>query len=171
MKTRFILLFMLVCYSSLQAQIDIQKRFQSDSRKYYVWNTEYDKYELMETEYENSVIDIREIGSKTNGYITISMIDNGQVRLHHGSIIEFTQNSETEGTWLIRSKFMRAKLMYNPKENTITYLYDAENKRYSKLMIFSVAPDALPHAMCGLARVCQTPQCRAPVALSCCCNR
>jgi hypothetical protein len=146
MKTRFALILVLLFSLSTYAQIDSQKRFQSDSRKYYVWNDEFDKYELKETEYENSVIDIREIGSKTNGYIAISMIDNGQVRLHHGSIIEFTQNSETEGTWLIRSKFMRAKLVYNPKENTITYLYDAENKRYSKLMIFSVKPDELPNA-------------------------
>jgi hypothetical protein len=146
MKTRFALILVLIFSLSAKAQIDSQKRFQSDSRKYYVWNTEFDKYELKETEFENSVIDIREIGSKTNGYIAISMIDNGQVRLHHGSIIEFTQTSEEEGTWLIRSKFMRAKLVYNPKENTITYLYDAENKRYSKLMIFSVAPDAAPNA-------------------------
>lgn len=146
MKTRFALILVLLVSLSTYAQIDSQKRFQSDSRKYYVWNNEFDKYELKETEYENSVIDIREIGSKTNGYIAISMIDNGQVRLHHGSIIEFTQTSETEGTWLIRSKFMRAKLVYNPKENTITYLYDAENKRYSKLMIFSVSPDEAPNA-------------------------
>lgn len=146
MKTRFVLFLVLFFSWNIKAQIDTQKRFQSDSRKYYVWNNEYDKYELKETEFENSVIDIREIGSKTNGYIAISMIDNGQVRLHHGSIIEFTQTSEEEGTWLIRSKFMRAKLIYNPKENTITYLYDAENKRYSKLMIFSVTPDALPNA-------------------------
>src|SRR6218665_118827 len=146
MKTRFALILVLLFSWSINAQIDSQKRFQSDSRKYYVWNNELDKYDLKETEYENSVIDIREIGSKTNGYIAISMIDNGQVRLHHGSIIEFTQTSETEGTWLIRSKFMRAKLVYNPKENTITYLYDVENKRYSKLMIFSVAPDAAPNA-------------------------
>lgn len=146
MKARLALILVLIFSFSVKAQIDSQKRFQSDSRKYYVWNNEFDKYELKETEYENSVIDIREIGSKTNGYIAISMIDNGQVRLHHGSIIEFTQNSETEGTWLIRSKFMRAKLVYNPKENTITYLYDAENKRYSKLMIFSVAPDEAPNA-------------------------
>jgi hypothetical protein len=41
---------------------------------------------------------------------------------------------------------MRAKLTYNPKENTITYLYDANNKRYQKLMIFNVAPDELPNA-------------------------
>jgi hypothetical protein len=130
----------------MKAQIDIQKRFQSDSRKYFVWNNEFEKYELKETEYENAVIDIREIGSKTNGYIVISMLDNGEVRLHHGSIIEFTQTSENEGTWQIRSKFMRAKLIYNPKENTITYLYDPENKRYNKLMIFAVKPDELPNA-------------------------
>lgn len=146
MKTKFALILLLVFSSSMKAQIDTQKRFQSDSRKYYVWNTEFDKYELKETEYENSVIDIREIGSKTNGYIVISMNDNGLARLHHGSIIEFTQTSEEEGTWLIRSKFMRAKLVYNPKENTITYLYDVDGKRYSKLMIFSVTPDAIPNA-------------------------
>ena len=146
MKTRFALILVLLFSLSTYAQIDSQKRFQSDSRKYYVWNSEFEKYELKETEYENSVIDIREIGSKTNGYIAISMIDNGQVRLHHGSIVEFAQTGEEEGTWTIRSKFMRAKLVYNPKENTITYLYDAENKRYSKLMIFSVSPDAVPNA-------------------------
>ena len=146
MKTRFALYLVLLFSMSTYAQVDIQKRFQSDSRKYYVWNKEFEKYELKETEYENSVIDIREIVSKTNGYIVISMYDNGQVRLHHGSIIEFSQTSENEGTWLIRSKFMRAKLVYNPKENTITYLYDAEGKRYSKLMIFSVTPDEIPNA-------------------------
>jgi hypothetical protein len=146
MKLLFALILVLVSTLSINAQIDSQKRFQSDSRKYYVWNNEFDKYELKETEFENSVIDIREIGSKTNGYIAISMIDNGQVRLHHGSITEFTQTGEAEGTWLIRSKFMRAKVVYNPRENTLTYLYDAENKRYSKLMIFSVIPDALPNA-------------------------
>lgn len=154
MKTRFALCLVLLFSLSTYAQIDSQKRFQSDSRKYYVWNKEFEKYELKETEFENSVIDIREIGSKTNGYIVITMIDNGQVRLHHGSIIEFTQTSEEEGTWLIRSKFMRAKLVYNPKENTITYLYEAENKRYSKLMIFSVVPDAVPNA--GLKAVAKS---------------
>jgi hypothetical protein len=146
MKTKFALYLLLLFSLSSNAQIDSQKRFQSDSRKYYIWNNEFDKYELKETEYENSVIDIREIGSKTNGYIIISMIDNGQVRLHHGSITEFSQTSETEGTWLIRSKFMRAKLVYNPKENTITYLYDVNGKRYGKLMIFSVSPDEAPNA-------------------------
>lgn len=146
MKTKFALYLLLLFSLNSNAQIDSQKRFQSDTRKYYVWNNEFDKYELKETEYENSVIDIREIGSKTNGYIVISMIDNGQVRMHHGSITEFSQTSETEGTWLLRSKFMRAKLVYNPKENTITYLYDVDGKHYGKLMIFSVSPDEIPNA-------------------------
>lgn len=146
MKTNLILLLTLLCLWNSNAQIDIQKRFQSDTRKYYVWNKEYDKYELKETEYENSVVDIREMGSKTNGYIVISMMDNGLARLHHGSIYQYTQTSEEEGTWLIRSKFMKAKLTYNPKENTITYLYEADDKRYNRLMIFNVVPDEKPNA-------------------------
>jgi hypothetical protein len=146
MKTNSILLFLSICCLKMQAQIDTQKRFQSDIRKYYVWNIDSEKYEMKETEYENTVIDIREIGSKTNGYVVISMIDNGVARLHHGSIYEFSKTNENEGTWLIRSKYMRAKLTYNAKENTITYLYDADNKRYRKLMIFNVAPDELPNA-------------------------
>ncbi|WP_333601066.1 hypothetical protein [Flavobacterium sp.] len=146
MKAKLILILMLVFGWNMHAQIDTQKRFQSDTRKYYVWNKEFEKYELIETEYENSVIDIREIGSKTNGYIVISMVDNGQVRMHHGSIYQFAQDSEETGSWLIRSKFMRAKLTYNPKDNTITYLYDADDKRYNKLMIFSVKTDEIPNA-------------------------
>ena len=146
MKIKLIIVLLFICIWDIHSQVDIQKRFQSDNRKYYIWNKEFEKYELRETEYENSVIDIREIGSKTNGYIVISMVDNGQVRMHHGSIIEFTQTSEEEGTWLIRSKFMRAKLIYNPKENTITYLYEVNDKRYNKLMIFNVKPDEIPNA-------------------------
>lgn len=146
MKIKLIIVLLFICIWDIHSQVDIQKRFQSDNRKYYIWNKEFEKYELRETEYENSVIDIREIGSKTNGYIVISMVDNGQVRMHHGSIIDFTQTSEEEGTWLIRSKFMRAKLIYNPKENTITYLYEVNDKRYNKLMIFNVTPDEIPNA-------------------------
>jgi hypothetical protein len=84
MKAKLYLIFILLITVNLHAQIDSQKRFQSDVRKYYNWNKEFEKYELVETEYENSVIDIREIGSKTNGYIVISMVDNGSVRMHHG---------------------------------------------------------------------------------------
>ncbi len=146
MKATIALLIVLIWSVNVHAQIDTQKRFQSDTRKYYVWNQEFEKYELKETEYENSVIDIREIGSKTNGYIVISMVDNGEVRMHHGSIYQFTKDNDEEGTWLIRSKFMRAKLTYNPKENTITYLYDGDDKRYGKLMIFYVQTDEKPNA-------------------------
>ena len=153
MKAKFILLFVFACLSNLQAQIDTQKRFQSDSRKYYIWNVDFEKYELVETEYEHSVIDIREIGSKTNGYVIISMIDNGQTRLHHGSIYNFTKDEESEGSWMIQSKFMRAKLTYNPKDNTMTYLYDGDNKRYKRIMIFTVAPDDIPNASLKTAMV------------------
>lgn len=146
MKAKLILFFFCACLTNLQAQTDTQKRFQSESRKYYVWSAEFEKYELIETEYEHSVIDIREIGSKSNGYIIISMIDNGQTRLHHGSIYNFKQDSENEGSWSIQSKFMRAKLTYNPKDNTMTYMYDGDNKRYKRLMIFTVAPDDIPNA-------------------------
>jgi hypothetical protein len=41
---------------------------------------------------------------------------------------------------------MRARLVYNPKENTMTYMYDGNNKRYKRLMVFTVAPDELPEA-------------------------
>ena len=146
MKSKLLLLLLLLGFNQMQAQLDTQKRFQSDTRKYYVWNADFQKYELVETEYEHSIIDIREIGSKTNGYIVISMVDNGQVRMHHGSIYNFTKESENEGAWSIQSKFMRARLIYNPKENTMTYMYDSNDKRYKRLMVFTVAPDELPDA-------------------------
>jgi hypothetical protein len=142
MKKYFILIILFAFSWQSKAQIDTQKRFQSDTRKYYVWNIEGNAYLLKETEYEHSVIDIREIGSKTNGYIVISMSDNGLARLHHGSITAFSQDSENEGTWILRSKNMKAKLTYNPKENKMTYLFEADDKRYNKLIIFDVAPDS-----------------------------
>lgn len=143
MKTKFTILFVLFVALNTFAQIDTQKRFQSDTRKYYVWNNQVQKYELKETEYEHSIIDIREIGSKTNGYIVISMVDNGISRLHHGSIKNFAQTADNEGTWLLQSKNMKAKLTYNPQENTMTYLYEADNDRYNRLIIFNVSPDEL----------------------------
>lgn len=144
MKSKLTLLFLLLLSVKFYGQIDNQKRFQSDTRKYYVWDIFEKKYELKETEYEHSIIDIREIGSKTNGYIVISMLDNGLTRLHHGSIYSYTKTSEKEGTWLFKSKTSKAKLTYNPEENTITYLYDADNERYNRLMIFNVYPDEIP---------------------------
>lgn len=131
-------LFLLSISSIIYAQIDTQIRFQSNSRKYYVWNTEANTYELKDTEYENSTIDIREIGSKSNGYVVIGMVDNGLARLHHGSITNYSQDNEDEGTWQMRSKLVKAKITYNVKENTITYLYDASKERFLRLIIFTV---------------------------------
>ena len=142
MKKKLILFILLAISWNIKAQIDSQKRFQSDSRKYYVWSFEANAYELKETEYEHSIIDIREIGSKTNGYIVISMSDNGLTRLYHGSITGYSQDNQNEGTWYMRSKFIKAKITYNPKENTMTYLFEANDTRYNKLFVFNVAPDA-----------------------------
>ena len=122
MKT-FLSFCLLIFCLQLYSQTDTQKRFQSETRKFYVWNKEVEKYELKDTEYENSVIDIREIGSKSNGYITISMVDNGLSKLQHGSIYDYKQTSDNEGSWFINSKYMKGKVTYNPKENTITFLY------------------------------------------------
>jgi hypothetical protein len=36
---------------------------------------------------------------------------------------------------------MKAKITYNPKENTMTYLFEANDTRYNKLFVFNVAPD------------------------------
>lgn len=146
MKIKIALLLTIFTCTTILAQLDNQKRLQSDQRKYYTWNYEEKKYELKETEYEHSIIDIREIGSKTNGYIVISMHDKGLTRLQHGSIYNYTQNSENEGTWLFKSKNSKAKMTYNPQENTITYLFDADKERYRRLMIFNVVPDELPES-------------------------
>ena len=137
-----LLIIVLLAFSwNIKAQIDSQKRFQSDSRKYYVWSVEHSVYELQENEFEHSIIDIREIGSKSNGYLVISMVDNGLARLQHGSITNFTQDNEDGGSWQVRSKYMKGKLTYNPKKNTMTYLYDSSNSRYNRIIVFTVAPD------------------------------
>ena len=143
MKTKFTVLLIFVTFS-FYAQIDTQTRFQSNFRKYYVWNDVANTYELKDTEYENSTIDIREIGSKSNGYVVIGMVDNGLARLHHGSITNFSQDNDNEGTWQMRSKLIRAKITYNVKENTITYLYDANKDRFLRLIIFTVSQSDKP---------------------------
>ena len=123
-----LLIIVLLAFSwNIKAQIDSQKRFQSDSRKYYVWSVEHSVYELQENEFEHSIIDIREIGSKSNGYLVISMVDNGLARLQHGSITNFTQDNEDEGSW---------------QEVGSSHRYiDFSNSRYNRIIVFTVAPD------------------------------
>ena len=62
----------------MPTKINEQRRFNSDSRLFYVWNQEKDGYDLKDTEFESSVIDIREINTKSSGYNVISMTDDGK---------------------------------------------------------------------------------------------
>jgi len=139
MKNTFVLLVLLLSATAF-CQVDNQTRFISDSRQFYMWSAEKDDYELKETEYENSLIDIREIGSKSNGYVVISLTDNGVVRMYHGSITGFNAK-ESEGSWSLRSKLLQGKLTYNPEKNQFTYMYEAGDKRYNKIFIFKVSTD------------------------------
>ncbi len=122
------------------AQVDNQTRYISEQRQFYMWSAEKDSYVLKETEYENSLIDIREIGSKSNGYVVISLTDNGIVRMYHGSITDFNVKDK-EGSWSLRSKLLQGKLTYNPEKNQFTYMYEAGDNRYNKIFIFNVATD------------------------------
>lgn len=120
------------------AQIDTQTRYNSNSRQYFVWSESASSYVMRENEFEHSLIDIREIGSRSNGYITISLVDDGRARLFHGSIVAFSVNENKEPTWQLRSKTMRSKLTFNPTDKTFTYVYDADEKRYQRIMIFTL---------------------------------
>lgn len=137
-----LLLFLLFISGATFAQVDTQTRYISDSRQFYMWSDAKDGYELKETEYENSLIDIREIGSKSNGYVVISLTDNGVVRMYHGSITDFS-TKDKEGSWSLRSKVLQGKLTYNPEKNQFTYMYEAGDKRYNKIFIFNVSTDKI----------------------------
>ena len=133
------LLFLYLAFSaSAVAQIDTQQRFTSDSREYFIWSDDTNSYILRENEYEHSIIDVREIGSKSNGYIAISLVDNGRTRLFHGSITAYSVNEKKEATWQMRSKSMRGKLTFNETDQTLTYIYDANETRYQRIMVFKL---------------------------------
>ena len=136
------LLFLFFFFSAAAvAQIDTQQRFTSDSREYFIWSDDTNSYILRENEYEHSMIDVREIGSKSNGYIAISLVDDGRSRLFHGSITAYSVNEKKEATWQMRSKTMRAKLTFNEKDQTLTYIYDANETRYQKILVFKLKPE------------------------------
>lgn len=123
---------------TMPEKINEQRRFNSDSRLFYVWNAEKDGYDLKDTEYESSVIDIREINSKSSGYIVISMTDDGKTRLYHGSIINYSIDDEGIATWILRSKFARGKLSLDPKKKRITYSFESNETRYVKIFVFNL---------------------------------
>lgn len=133
------LVFLWMCTPAL-SQVDSQERYLSDSRQYFVWSDEAQSYVLKETEYENSVIDIREINSRSNGYVAISLSDDGRARLYHGSITGFSVNDKQEPTWQLRSKNMRSKLTLNPQTRTFTYVFEANEQRYQKILVFTLRP-------------------------------
>ncbi|SCY80602.1 hypothetical protein [Flavobacterium caeni] len=122
-------------------KVNDQKRYKSDSRMFYVWNQDKDAYDLRDTEFENSIIDIREIGSRSNGYIMIALTDDGKVRTYHGSIIQFNVDDEGNSTWVMRSKNARGKLVLEPKKKTLTYSYESNETRYVKIFIFNLAAE------------------------------
>ncbi len=93
---------------------------------------------MRENEFEHSLIDIREIGSRSNGYVSISLVDDGRARLFHGSITAFSVNDKNEPTWQLRSKTMKSKLTFNPSDKTFTYVYDADDKRYQRILVFTL---------------------------------
>ena len=143
MKYRILLLFVFI-NTVLFAQaekINSQLRFDSDSRLFYVWNDAKDAYDLRDTEYENSLIDIREIGSKSNGYVVITLVDDGKVRTYHGSIASYNIDEKGLSTWVIRSKNARGKLVLDPTKKTFTYSYESNEKRYVKIFIFNIKPE------------------------------
>lgn len=141
MKKLLTLTFLLIGIA-LSAQTDSQTRYTSDTRQYYVWSEASSSYIMKDNEFENSVIDIREIGSRSNGYISISLVDDGVARLYHGSITAYSVNDKNEPTWQMRSKTLKSKLTFNPENKTFTYVYEADEKRYNKIFIFKLTPDA-----------------------------
>ena len=110
---------------TMPEKLNDQRRFFSDSRLFYVWNQEKDAYDLKDVEYETSVIDIREINTKSNGYIAIALTDDGKTRLYHGSIVNYSVDEEGLSTWILRSKSARGKLSLDHKKKKITYSFES----------------------------------------------
>ena len=123
---------------TMPEKLNDQRRFFSDSRLFYAWNQEKDAYDLKDVEYETSVIDIREINTKSNGYIAIALTDDGKTRLYHGSIVNYSDDEEGISTWILRSKSARGKLSLDHKKKKITYSFESNEKRYVKIFVFNL---------------------------------
>ena len=123
---------------TMPEKLNDQRRFFSDSRLFYAWNQEKDAYDLKDVEYETSVIDIREINTKSNGYIAIALTDDGKTRLYHGSIVNYSDEKEGISTWILRSKSARGKLSLDHKKKKITYSFESNEKRYVKIFVFNL---------------------------------
>ncbi|NMH26946.1 hypothetical protein [Flavobacterium silvaticum] len=122
------------------AQIDSQVRYNSNHRQFYQWNAEKQDYELRDDEYETSLIDVREINSNRNGYVVISLTDDGKTRMYHGSITGFKKDGDQD-VWALRSKILKSKLVYDPVKKTIIYSFEASDDRYMKIFVFDLVSD------------------------------
>jgi hypothetical protein len=132
---------LLLCAAlAFSQQHDAQTRYNSGFRQFYQWNGVTKTYELKDSEYESSIIDIREINFSNNGYIVIAMTDDAKTRLYHGSITAFNIEGDDE-IWSMRSKILRSKLVYNRKKKTITYSFESNDERYMKIFIFTLSDD------------------------------
>jgi len=123
---------------AMPTRINEQTRYNSDSRLFYTWNPGKDAYDLKDTEFETSIIDIREINTHNSGYIILALTDDGKTRLYHGSIISFTTDEDGNSTWVMRSKNARGKLVFNPNKKTFTYSYESNEERYMKIFVFNI---------------------------------
>lgn len=146
MKNIIGLLFLLFFYVNTFAQqipvkINNQSKYNSSSRVFYAWNEEKQVYDPKDSEFENSVIVIRELNSKGNGYISISLNDDSIVRVFHGSIISVSVDENDISTWVIRSKDARGKVVLDPHKNIITYSYESNDARYLKVFVFNIVYD------------------------------
>lgn len=122
----------------MPTKLNDQRRFQSDTRLFYAWNQEKDAYDLKDTEYETSVIDIREINTKNSGYIVLALTDDGKTRLYHGSIVSYSVDDEGISTWILRSKSARGKVSLDHKKKKITYSFESNETRYVKIFVFNL---------------------------------
>lgn len=125
----------------MPVRVNDQSRYNSSSRIFYVWSDEKQSYVAKDSEFENSIIDIREINSRNNGYIIISLNDDSIVRVFHGSIISYTVDDNDISTWVIRSKIARGKVVLDPHKNIITYSYESDETRYLKVFVFNIVYD------------------------------
>ncbi len=123
---------------TMPTRVNEQRRYISDSRLFYVWNAQKDAYDLKDTEFENSIIDVREINTHNSGYIVISLTDDGKTRLYHGSIISYSVDEDGNSTWIMRSKNARGKLVLNPVKKIFTYSYESNEERYVKIFVFNL---------------------------------
>ncbi|RYG42179.1 MAG: hypothetical protein EOO01_23590 [Chitinophagaceae bacterium] len=134
------LAFALLLSSVGFAQIDSQVRYHSGHRQFYQWSAEKQDYELKDDEYETSVIDVREINSNRNGYVVLSLTDDGKTRMYHGSITGFKKDGDQD-VWALRSKILKSKLVFDPKKKNIIYSFEAADDRYMKIFIFDISQE------------------------------